>query len=150
MLSVTTDDVNYNFYIKDLKVGDAPQTQFSLGTTIFPITGLSATLIYKNYNDHYANFDAFTRNVKGDRTQSWLIPSANIFDLHMAYNLPGSWNGINVQFFAHFFNVFNTVWIQDATDNSQYNAWDYDHDADDAEVFFGLPAFSNFGLSFTY
>jgi len=144
------DDVHYTFYIKDLKVGDAPQTQFSLASSIFPADGLTATLIYQNYSDHYANFDAFTRNVEDDRTQSWLIPSANIFDLHLTYDLPGSWNGVNLTFFAHFFNVFNTVWIQDATDNSQYNAWDYDHDADDAEVFFGLPAFSNFGLTLTY
>ena len=42
------------------------------------------------------------------------------------------------------------VYIQDATDNSQYNAWDDDHDADDAEVFFGLPAYINFGLTLTY
>jgi hypothetical protein len=68
----------------------------------------------------------------------------------MAYKVPGTWNGFGVQFFAHFFNVFDAVYIQDAVDNSQYNAWDSDHDADDAEVFFGLPAFCNFGLTLTY
>lgn len=146
----TNEDVHYTFYIKDLKVGDAPQTQFTLGTTIFPTDGFRATLVYKHYNNHFADFSPFTRNIPDDRTQSWKIPGANLFDLHMDYTIPGSWNGIEVKFFAHFFNIFDAVYIQDATDNSQYNAWDYDHDADDAEVFFGLPVFSNFGLTLMY
>ena len=56
-------------------------------------------------------------------------------------------DGITFQVFAHVFNVLDAVFIQDATDNSQYNSWDQDHDADDAEVFFGLPRAFNVGLN---
>ena len=58
--------------------------------------------------------------------------------------------GVGVTLFAHVFNALDATFIQDATDNSRYNAWDKDHDADDAEVFFGLPRTFNIGLSLTY
>ena len=41
-------------------------------------------------------------------------------------------------------------YIQDSVDNSEYSSWDDDHDADDAEVFMGLPRFFNVGFSITY
>jgi len=49
--------------------------------------------------------------------------------------------------FAHVFNALDAVYIQDAEDNSRFNAFYNDHDADDAEVFFGLPR--NFNAGFT-
>jgi len=48
--------------------------------------------------------------------------------------------------FAHVFNLLNDTYIQDATDNSSYNAFDKDHDADDAEVFFGARRSINLGV----
>ena len=73
-----------------------------------------------------------------------------VFDLHASYNLPINSLPFDVQIFGHVFNVFDTVYIQDATDNSQYNAWDYDHDADDAEVYIGRPRTVNFGTRITF
>ena len=55
--------------------------------------------------------------------------------------------GANFQLFAHVFNLTDALYIQDATDNSQYNAWDDDHDADSAEVLFGRPRYMNMGLT---
>ncbi|GAG31123.1 unnamed protein product, partial [marine sediment metagenome] len=56
-------------------------------------------------------------------------------DLHAAYNLPISFGGVRLQLFTHVFNLLDTAYIQDATDNSAYyNAFDKDHNADDAEV----------------
>jgi hypothetical protein len=52
-----------------------------------------------------------------------------------------------MQAFLHVFNLTDAVYIQDAVDNSQYNAWDSDHDADSAEVFFGRPRYMNMGLT---
>jgi hypothetical protein len=42
------------------------------------------------------------------------------------------------------------VYIQDATDNSKYNGWDNDHDADDAEVFLGSPRYFNAGINISF
>ena len=67
-------------------------------------------------------------------------------DVHVAYLLPIEAAGMKFKVFAHIFNALDTDYIQDATDNSPYNGWDGDHDADDAEVFFGLPRNFNVGL----
>jgi len=144
--SVIEDEFEY--YIKDLKVGDAPQTQLSIAATIFPIEGLSAQVVFKYYANHYAEFDPFDRTKpKDEGIESWEIPSYGLFDLHASYILPIDIKGVELTAFAHVFNLFDIEYISDATDNSQYNATDDDHDADDAEVFFGLPRTFNIGVS---
>jgi len=143
-------DVQYNFYVKDLKSGDAPQTQFVLVGSLYPVYGMQAQVIFRHYSNHYANWDPLSRTDPDDRTQSWQAPSYGVVDFHASYDLPFKVGGIGLQLSAHVFNVLDAVYIQDATDNSRYNAWDNDHDADDAEVFFGLPRSWNVGLTFKY
>jgi hypothetical protein len=149
--------VTYNFYIKDLKVGDAPQKQVALSASVFPIPGFQAQLVFKRYMDNYADWDPFSRtdehypddpDTPGDRgVQSWKAPDYSVVDLHLTYNLPVQLAGAKLQLFAHVFNLLDEEYIQDAVDNSRYNAFDKDHDADDAEVFFGIPRQLNFGLA---
>lgn len=143
-------DVEYNFYVKGLKVGDAPQTQFALVGSLFPARGLMAQGVYRHYMRHYADWDPLGRTKPDDRKQSWRAPDYGVLDLHVTYDLPFRFGGLGLQLFAHVFNVLDKEYIQDATDNSSYNAWDKDHDADDAEVFFGLPRTFNAGLIITY
>jgi hypothetical protein len=52
--------------------------------------------------------------------------------------------------FAHVLNLFNKTYILDAIDNSSFNGWDDDHDADDAEVFLGLGTRFNVGVQFNF
>ncbi len=141
------DNVELDFYIKDLKVGDAPQTQLSLSSTIYPIDGFNIEFVYKYYTNHYAEFDPFSRTDENDRTQSWEAPSYGLFDLHAFYNLPIDIQGVELTAFAHVYNLFDIEYISDAEDNSRFNSFDLDHDADDAEVFFGLPRTFNIGVS---
>ncbi|MDZ7272310.1 MAG: TonB-dependent receptor [candidate division KSB1 bacterium] len=143
-------DVHYNFYVKDLKVGDAPQTQFALVGSLFPVRGLQAQAVYRYYMRHYADWDPLSRTNPNDRAQSWRVPNAGVLDFHLTYDLPFRFGGVGLQLFAHVFNVLDTEYIQDATDNSAYNAWNKNHTADDAEVFFGLPRTFNAGLIVTY
>jgi len=135
------------FYIEDIKIGDAPQYQTALAISVFPIKGLTTQLVVKSYANYYANWDPFSRTDEGDRQQSWRIPDYNLLDFHATFDLPISFGSIKLQFFAHVFNLLDEKYIQDALDNSAYNSWDQDHDADDAEVFFGLPKSMNFGLN---
>ena len=47
-------------------------------------------------------------------------------------------------------NVLDAIYVQDATDNSKYNAFTGNgksHSADDSEVFLGLPRTFNVGIS---
>jgi len=149
-------DVTYDFYVKDLKSGDAPQTQFALSGAVYPVRGLMAQLVYRYYANNYADWDPFSRTDENDRAQSWKAPSYGIMDLHASYNLPIDLKGIQLQLFAHVFNILDTKYIQDAVDNSPFNAYRVDgeivnpHQADAAEVYFGMLRTFNVGLSLTY
>ena len=147
-------NVSFDFFVKDLKIGNAPQTQLSLSGILMPVDGFQTQLVLRYYADHYADWDPFTRTsieeVNGERVQSWRIPNYGVVDWHASYSLPFDLSGMQISVAAHVFNVFNTTYIQEATDNSQFNAFDKDHDADDAEVFFGLPRFFNLGFSVAY
>jgi iron complex outermembrane receptor protein len=140
-------------YVKDLYIGDAPQTQLALAATIFPIKGLSTQVVFKYYDRFYADWNPETRTDKNDTKQSWLTPSYTLWDLHFNYTLPMQVDGLDIQVFAHVFNLFDAMYVQDAVDNSKYNAYTKngkDHSADDAEVFLGLPRTFNLGIQVAY
>ncbi len=138
---------NYNIYIKDLMVGDQPQTSLALMASVYPFKGAFGQLVVKHYRDHYAKFNPFDRQDSADRVQPWSVPDYSVVDFHASYNLPVNIKGADIQLFVHAFNILDELYIQDATDNSPYNAWDRDHDADDAEVYFGMPRMINAGVS---
>ncbi len=140
----------FNFFVKDLKVGDAPQTQLYYGLSVYPIQGLYLNMLGKTFTRHYGEFDPFSRDDETDRKQSWQTPGYTVFDFHAGYDLPISQTGFRIGLFANVFNMFDTEYIQDAVDNSEYNGYDGDHDADDAEVFFGLRRTFNVGLQVRY
>lgn len=143
-------DKTYNLYVDGLKVGDQPQTGLSASLTLFPINGLTLNGVIRHYRDFYANWDAFSRTNMNDTQQSWKIPNYSVVDLHLTYDIPLNLSGVDFQFFAHVFNLLDEIYIQDAFDNSSFNAYAGNgktHAADDAEVFLGLPRSFNAGIS---
>ena len=59
--------------------------------------------------------------------------------------------------FAHIFNLLDDTYVQDAVDNSSYNAWadwgsppHYPHSGSSAEVYFGTPRTFNAGISILF
>ena len=142
----------FNFYVKDLKVGDAPQTQLILGLTVYPIKGMRAQIVSKYYADYFADWDPFSREDPAEEgKQVWEVPAFNVFDFHISYQLPFKAKGADFELFAHIFNLFDSMYIQDAVDNSPYNGYygdegQYSHMAPAAEVFLGLPRTYNVGL----
>lgn len=149
-------EYQYNLYIEDIKVGDAPQTQLALAASVYPIPGAFGQLVVRHYRDHYADYDPVTRADATDRAQSWKTPPYTVMDFHAAYTLPFNLSGIKLQLFAHVFNLLDAIYVQDAVDNSRYNAYLVDgkianpHQADAAEVFLGLPRTFNIGLQLNY
>ena len=116
-----------------------------------------ARLDVNYYANYYSNWDPTSRLVTGnktpDRGQSWKVPSYTLLSFHSAYTLPFHVSGVKFKVFAHVFNLLDSEYVSDATDNSKYNAYKKDgknHKADDAEVFFGLPRYFNLGISVTY
>ncbi|HEX38032.1 MAG TPA: TonB-dependent receptor [Candidatus Cloacimonetes bacterium] len=132
-----SQDSTMTVYIKDLKVGNQPQTQVSLAANLTPFAGLETRIVGKYYMDFWSNWNVMDRDDPNDRTQSWKVPNFGTVDFHLKYHVPTIVRGLTLKIFAHAFNVLDEIYIQDATDNSAYNAYDKDHDADDAEVFFG-------------
>ena len=142
--------VDVNLYTKDLKVGDAPQTQFAGWLDLYPVKGLKLQLIARHNSNHYADFNPADRDDETDREQVWKTPSYTVFDAHANYTLPLK-GKLGVDVFFHAFNLFNTFYVQDAVDNSAYNGfYGYDnrfsHTANSAEVFLGLPFNFNAGV----
>jgi len=140
---------DYNFYIKDLKVGDAPQTQLAAALTVFPVSGLQAQLVWRYYDQYFSDFDPFSRTNENDRVQVWQVPSYSLVDFNLAYKIPATIAGMDVTVFGHVFNLLDELFVQDATDNSAFNGWSANgtnHSADDAEVYPGLPRTFNAGF----
>ncbi|MCA9731053.1 MAG: TonB-dependent receptor [Deferribacteres bacterium] len=143
----------YTYYVKDLRVGDQPQTQIAIAASVTPMKGLNARVVMKNYMENYADWDPFSRTSETDRAESWKAPNYNVFDFHAYYRLPMKFSGVGVQLFAHAFNILDTEYIQDAVDNSSFNAYTDNgktHSADDAEVYFGIPRTYNVGLRLNF
>ena len=158
-------NTTYQVALKNLKIGDAPQTQIALAGSVFPIKGLMARLDVNYYANYYSNWDPTSRLVTDsktpDRGQSWKVPAYTLLNFHGAYTLPFHISGVKFKVFAHVFNILDTQYISDATDNSKYNSYKvkndkgdkviaHPHAADAASVFFGLPRFFNLGISVTY
>jgi len=146
---------SYTYALKDLKVGDMPQTSFALGLTLAPIKNLSIQTLFNYYDDNFADWSPSSREISGDdaadREQVWMAPSYSKLDLHLNYLLPVELAGTKLTAFAHVFNALDGVYIQDAVDNSQYNSWGgTSHDADNAEVYFGSPRYFNAGLKINF
>ncbi|NPD45783.1 TonB-dependent receptor [Lentimicrobium sp. L6] len=169
----TYDDGDYNtydlnLYTKDLKVGDAPQTQFAAWVDIFPVEGLKLQFIMRHNSNHYADFNPANRDDETDTEQVWKTPSYTVFDAHANYQLPLK-GKVGVNIFFHAFNLFDTFYVQDAVDNSAYNSFqriDTDrmlsedsgrkrtvianpHTGSAAEVYLGLPFNFNLGVKVT-
>jgi len=142
----------YNYALKDLFVGDMPQTSYALGATVTPVPGLSIQMLFNMYDKNYADWGPDDREVdsegEADRDQVWMAPSYSKIDLHVNYDLPVSIANARMSAFLHVFNALDAVYVQDATDHSQYNSYgDKVHAAHNAEVFLGTPRYFNLGLN---
>lgn len=144
------NDVEYNYYVNGLKVGDAPQTQLIVGLEVFPLKQWNIQLIGKYYGNHWADWDPLSRDNEDDKGQVWKTPAYTCLDLNTQYVIPTK-GDLDMTVFLHIFNVFDEIFVQDAVDNSPYNGYygtddQYSHEAWTAEVFLGLPRVFNFGV----
>lgn len=148
------DTQTYQFYIEGLRVGDQPQSALSYAVSLFPVPGSSLQIVGRTYGNHYSEFDPFSRTTQtATPVQSWQAPGYTVFDFHGSYNLtsvlPG-FRGGDVRLFANVTNLLDEMYVQDAVDNSRFNGFDGDNDADDAEIFIGQPRMFNIGLQIRY
>ena len=57
-----------------------------------------------------------------DRSKSWRVPAYGIFDLNASYDIPFEIRGAKPTIILNVRNLLDEVYVQDATDNSRYNA----------------------------
>lgn len=149
----------FNLYLRDIKVGDAPQTQLTTGLTYMPQSGLNITGRLRHNRKNYAGFDPLGRSDEDDRTQSWRAPDYTVFDFHANWKLPTD-TDIEYELFLNVLNAFDKKYIQDAVDADSFSGYHDDfeasgdyadlHDADGAAVHFGAPRRINAGFSMTF
>jgi len=144
----------YEYALNDLYVGDMPQTGMSFGATLTPMPGLSVQALFNYYDKNYSDWSPGAREVdsggEADREQVWMAPSYSKLNLHVNFDLTDM-TGMPITAFAHVFNALDDVYVQDATDNSQYNSYgDKIHAAHNAEVFLGTPRYFNLGLTYSF
>ena len=144
------EEIEYTYYLKDLNVGDMPQTTLSVGFTVNPIDRATINFNYRYYSRNVSDWSPTSRTDENDTRSTWVAPSYGVLDIHGSYDIPYDVAGASPTFYLHIFNALDEVYIQDATDNSRYNAWGSNHYASDAEVFFGLPFRFNTGLSINF
>jgi len=150
----TDTTISYKYYVKDLKVGDAPQTQMAVWLDLYPVKNLQLQFIYRYNSNYYADWDPFSRTDANDVAQVWQVPSYGLLDFHASYLLPLKGH-VGVEIFAHVFNALDAMYISDAVDNSRYNGYygvnhDLGHTANSAEVFIGLPRTFNVGAKISF
>ena len=150
-------DASYSYSLKGLPTGDMPQTSLNLGLTTSLIEGSSVQLTYRLYDRFYSDWSATSREYSDgdtpDRKFPWMAPSYGIVDLNASYDLPFEFNGLNATVVLNVRNLLDEVYVQDATDNSRYNAVPFrvnSHTANAAEVFLGMPTSYNLGLKINF
>jgi len=140
--------------LNDLYVGDMPQTGIALGLTLTPIEGLSVQTLLNFYDKNYSDWSPDAREIvdgSADTEQVWMAPSYSKLNLHVNYDLPIDIAGTKMSAFFHVFNALDALYVQDATDHSQYNSYgDKVHAANNAEVFLGTPRYFNAGLTVNF
>jgi iron complex outermembrane receptor protein len=134
---------------KGLHVGDAAQFQVGGEIRYEPIHDLYVSGNFTYFDKYYSNFDPMSYDAAnpansanfdadGNPIDPWQIPSYALIDLHAGYAYKIS-KKYRLQFRANVINLFNTVYVSDADDNSRNIGQSFNsHDARSAAVFFGL------------
>jgi iron complex outermembrane receptor protein len=151
------NEQSYGYALKDLKVGDAPQVSVLTGITVTPIDGAVVQISHRHYRRNYSDWSPtsreFTDESDADRAQSWLAPNYSVVDLNASYDIPFEFRGIKPQIVLNVRNLLDEVYVQDALDNSRYNAYPFrvnDHMAHAAEVYLGMPTSYNISLKLNF
>jgi len=108
----------------------------------------------RNYRSHWSLWSPesyeYTPGETPFRGSPWQVPDYSVLDIHALYDLPVEVGSGSLSAFVHVFNALDAKYVTDAVNNSKYNSWDKNNDADDAEVFVGAPMSFNVGLQYSF
>ena len=130
-------------------VGDAAQTQYGLSIRYEPIRNSYIKIRGTYFDDYYSDFDAGTLSGANSGTESWIIPSYYLVDLHAGYKIK-LFNKRYLDIKLSVLNLLDRMYISDAQNNDSYNSDFSDFDAKSASVFFGLGRRFNLSARFNF
>jgi hypothetical protein len=148
------EDQSFAYALKDLRIGDQPQTTLIAGITVMPQEGAQVQFLMRNYRSHWSSWSPesyeYTPGESAFRGSPWQVPDHSILDVHASYPLPVELPSGSIKMFLHVFNALDAKYVTDALNNSKYNSWDQSGGADDAEVHVGIPMSFNVGLQYSF
>jgi hypothetical protein len=150
---VYDDDRNYigtyHAYIKDLKVADAPQTQFGIIGN-WDITHKITIGANYNYNANlYSRFDPAKRTDETDREQSYKLPSYGLLNGMFKYKF--KIGKLDSYFLTNVYNIMNKEYASEGWDNAVRDSnGDYAHGKENFKGFWGYKRKFNFALKIMY
>ena len=131
----------FNLYLKNIKVGDSPQTTGSLGFQYNFTKDLYLGINSIYYANMYANFNPETRTKETDRNQSWKMPDFMLFDLHAGYYFNVDKLPASIKF--HVFNLLDKAYFMEAQDG-------LNHDRATSTMFYGYGRVFNVSLNLSF
>ena len=116
------DHAKSRIILDGIRVGNSAQTTMAFGASYEAFKSLRIGVDYNYYGRNYAKYQ-MEASKWGDNiiTQPWKIPDANIFDLFVSYRF--NIGGLNATLTGNIDNIFDAVYILDATDGGNGN-WD--------------------------
>ena len=119
--------------VKNVHVGNAAQTTAGLRARLEIINGMHLGVGYTYFGNNYADFDPTNRLTTltntGDAHDSWKMPDYGLVDMNISYRF--KLGPFDATLYGNVQNLFNTVYIADATDEGT-------HVASDALVWYGF------------
>ncbi len=123
------------FDAKNVKVGDAAQTQIGGMLRFEPVKGAYIKPRVTYFDNHYSNFDPFTLRDGNEGRQSWKMPGYYLIDLHLGYSK--KFEKFKASLRGSVLNVMDALYISDANNNDTFVNNTTNFDANSASVFFG-------------
>ncbi len=145
----TNEQKVIEFDATGVHVADAAQTQLGMSLRYQPISNGYIKLRGTYFGNNYAEFDPISLSGSTARTESWKLPSYQLFDLHCGYSFKLANNHLlDIRF--SLLNILDEVYISDAQNNDTYSTNYQSFDAKSAGVFFGLGRRYNLSAKFRF
>lgn len=136
------------FDARGVHVGDAAQSTYAASVRWSPIKRGYIKLKYNFFDRYYSNFDPISLSGASAGRDSWVIPSYGLLSLHTGYRFKFEKTSLVLK--GNIFNLLNTMYISDASNNSNFDDTQDNFNAQSASVFFGQGLRFNVSLGFQF
>lgn len=131
-------------YMKDLRVGDAPQTTAAVGVNYNLTPEFKLGIDYNYYANFNSDFDPTSLTKEG--LTPWKVPNYSLFDINAVFRF--KFGGFDASLFGNVNNVFDAEYISDA--QAVFNSETGTSNSGNALVYFGTGRTFTTGLKINF